>query len=265
MIQKKVVLIHPTQKNAGLFSYIWETMRNIFTYYDYPFYIYFGKQCSYYDINIKYTNNVWQYYFQQPSIQLMPTQQQKLCEVGISLNKQSEYRDYCIENNTQQGYQNKRDIYHQIINKNIILLPNIKKKIQTFYEEKLINKNVLGLHCRGTDHPQKKDMREYIPTIKKMLKNYDCIFATSDQQSRIDFLERYFGDSVITYPIQRSNSQIPLHYGNFKNKYQKGEDILVESYLLSKTNFLLMTSGSNVNFFVRALNNKLNFIDMVNI
>ena len=88
-------------------------------------------------------------------------------------------------------------------------------------------------------------------------RDYDYVFIASDEQYRVDCIKQAFGDKVIEYDVTfRSISDSPLHYHNSMqcSKYYVGEDVIIEAYLLAKTNMLLCCTNSNVNYFARALN-----------
>jgi hypothetical protein len=254
-------LLHPTQPNSGLFAFIWQTLRGMYHYPNEKYYVLFGEECCYYDYDIHGQQgiyNVWDYYFEQPHTNTIPDKDQILSEVGLLHDDFSEFRDVFLD---PEIYKKRRLEYAQIVEKHVKLLPHVQEKLDSFYNENFSNKKVLGLHCRGTDHPDKKPMHMYVNEIAEKLKDYDAIFVTSDEQSRVDYIKNIFGDKVILYPTFRSINEGPLHYHNayFHNKYFIGEEVLIEAYLLSKTNFLLCCTGSNVNFFIRCLNPNLEY------
>jgi hypothetical protein len=124
---------------------------------------------------------------------------------------------------------------------------------------------VLGLHCRGTDHPNNSDIGQYIAQIEKLAAEYDIIFAMSDEQNKIDILKNHFGNKLVTYDTFRSPNGAPLHISlrHMHNPRLMGEEVLIEAYLLARTDLLLFYTGSNVNFFVRALNPVLPYLQLV--
>lgn len=254
-------LLHPTQPNSGLFAFIWQTLRGMYHYPNDKYYILFGKECCYFDYDIlseQGVENVWEYYFEQPHIDTLPSSDKILSEVGLLFDEFSEFRDMFLD---QETYNIRRREYHEIIKKNLKLLPHVSEKLESFYNENFVGKKVLGLHIRGTDHPDKLPMDSYIEKIKKHIDQYDVLFVTSDEQSRVDFIKKEFGDKVLLYPTFRSQNHQPLHYQSSHNynKYFIGEEVIIEAYLLAKTNFLLCCSASNVNFFVRSLNKDLGY------
>ena len=258
---EKYILLHPTQPNSGLFAFIWQTLRGMYHYPENKYYILFGRECCYFDDDIyseQGVDNVWEYYFEQPHTDIVPNKDQIITEVGLLFDEFSEFRDVFLDPET---YKIRRTEYNQIINKNLKLLPHVSEKLEAFYNKHFIGKKVLGLHIRGTDHPDKLPMDFYIEKIKKHIDQYDVLFVTSDEQSRVDYIKNEFGDKVLLYPTFRSQNNQPLHYqsSHNHNKYFVGEEVIIEAYLLARTRFLLCCSGSNVNFFVRSLNKDLSY------
>jgi hypothetical protein len=256
------ILLHPTQPDSGLFAFIWQTIRGIYHNPDRQYYFYFGHECCYYNSNFKGFNNAWDYYFKQPHIQNMPNFVEK--EVGLIFDFESEFREGVDFNLNYNEYNNRRFIFNDIIKKYYILNDVITEKIDTFYTNNFKNKKVLGIHCRGTDHPNNTDITKYLKKIENIANDYDIIFATSDEQSKIDILIEYFGNKLITYPTFRSPNGLPIHI-SLRHLYEPnliGEEVLIEAYLLSKTDLLLLYTDSNVNFYVRALNPNLPYINL---
>ena len=257
------ILINPTHTNAGMFSYIWETLRGIHQFPDKKYFVQHGKQSCYYDRELEETQgigNVWEYYFEQPHTNAYPLASDIEAVVRMSQDDASEYRDVYL---TSQDYIRKREEYNHIIQQHVRLLPHISEKVDAFYDENFKGKLVVGLHCRGTDHPDSQPIEAYIGEIDEVLKDFDYLFVTSDEQQRVDFLKQRYGEKIILYNASiRSSSSTPLHYGNsaVNSPYYVGEDVIVEAYLLSKTNKLLCCTGSNVNFYVRALNTTLPYV-----
>ena len=251
-------LLHPTQHNSGMFAFIWQTIRAMYHYPEDEYYIWFGRESCYFDEEMysqQGIDNVWDYYLKQPHTDSMPTTISS--EVGLLHDEWSEFRDIYL---TPDVYAQRRIEYHNIIQKHVELLPHVQQKIDDFYKSKFENRRILGIHCRGTDHPDKQDMQYYVDKIATYIDDYDYVFIASDEQYRVDCIKQAFGDKVIEYDVTfRSISDSPLHYHNSMqcSKYYVGEDVIIEAYLLAKTNMLLCCTNSNVNYFARALNLEL--------
>ena len=254
------ILLHPTQPHSGLFAFIWQTIRGVYHNPNKQYYFYFGPECCYYDHNLAGFNNAWDYYFEQPHTSITPVEIEK--EVGLIFDFESEFREGEEFNLNSVEYNKRRFIFHEIINKYYKLKPYIQEKIDTFYNTYFLNKRVMGIHCRGTDHPNNTDIRKYISQIEDISKDFDCIFATSDEQDKIDALKSHFGNKLVTYNTFRSHDGSPVHISlrSMHNPRMIGEEALIEAYLLARTSLLTFYTGSNVNFYVRALNPNLPYI-----
>lgn len=257
------ILLHPTQINSGLFAFIWQSIRGIYHNPDKKYYIYFGPECCYFDDSITGFNNVWEYYFEQPHSNYYPSTIEKT--VGLIHDFESEFREGFEEFGLNfDEYNKRRFTFNKIINKYFVLNTFMKQKIQNYYDVNFTNKKILGIHCRGTDHPNNTDLSKYITEISDIATEYDYIFAASDEQSKINVLRYYFKDKLLTYNTFRSPNREPLHISlrHMHNPRLIGEEALIEAYLLSKTDRLLFYTGSNVNFYVRALNPNLPYTQL---
>ena len=243
--------------SCGICGYIWQVLRAIYHYSGRQYYINFNENCQYNDPAITHTENVWEYYFKQPNNNDYPSE--VLIETTITDIidvPESEFRDVFMINPTEEYIKNRRHEYNKIINENIQLLPDITEKIKNFTEKYFTGKKVLGVHFRGTDHPDKKNIFDYFQTIKDKAAAYDVIFCASDEDHRLQALKTVFGNKVVYYNSIRSESAEPLHYSNTP-KFKIGEDVIIEAYLMSKTDFLFCCGNSNVNYFARAINPEL--------
>lgn len=246
--------------DCGLCGYVWQVLRAIHKYPNRKYYIDFSQGCKYEDANITDTRNVWEYYFKQPGNSTYPLDSDiEIILESIIDEPESEFRDIYMVNPTLEYVSNRRYEFNKIITENIHLLPATGKKIQKFITENFTNKRVLGVHFRGTDHPDKQSVFNYFQSIKNKAANYDIIFCASDEKYRINALKAVFGKKVVSYNSIRSESEQPLHYSN-KPKFKIGEDVIIETYIMANTDFLFCCSNSNVNYLARAINPKLESI-----
>lgn len=255
----KFINIKP-EGGCGICGYIWQVLRAIYHNPNKKYYIDF-ETCIYKDAS-REEKNVWEYYFLQPHTSLKPVDEDIEKTVGIIDEEVSEFRFNYLKNPNEETIKNIRLTYNNIINNYITLQPHVDKKIKDFVKDNFEGKKILGLHLRGTDHPDKKPMKEYMPIIKNKLRDYDYLFVSTDEEYRYKFIKAVFGDKVITYNSYKSSTDKSLHHTGHKPTYQYkiGEDVIIESYLLSKTNFLLCFSNSNVNFLSRCLSPNLDFL-----
>lgn len=245
---------------CGICGYIWQVLRGIYHQSNEKFYIDFDT-CIYKDSE-RQESNVWDYYFEQPDFKSDPGIENAKEIVGIIDVPESEFRFNYLHNPTEETIQKIRDNYSKIISRYLIPREDIKAEINGFIENNFKGKRVLGIHLRGTDHPDKKEMKEYMPTIKALATKYDIIFVAADEDYRYKFVKAVFGEKVIAYSSIKSTDASPLHHGKSGPGYQYaiGRDVIVEAFLLANTNFLCCFSNSNVNFLSRCINPKLPYI-----
>lgn len=248
---------------CGIAGYVWQVLRAMWHHPNKQYYIDFNNNCKYQDSVITNTKNVWEYYFEQPHVNSYPSLQETDLIIDTIIDTpESEFRDVYMKNPTRELIYKRRLEFFNIINQFVVLKPNIQEKINNFAANNFNNKKVLGIHFRGTDHPDKKEMKHYMQHIKDKAANYDVIFCCTDEQSRFNFLKVVFGKKLICYPSIRSEDETPLHYNPSLNKYQIGEDVLIEAFLMAKTDFLFCCSNSNVNYLARAINPNLDSMSL---
>jgi hypothetical protein len=257
------IILNPVFPNSGLFAFIWQSIRGIYHNPNEKYYFKFGPECCYYDHSILGMNNAWEYYFEQPHINYQPFNVKKV--VGIIDVIESEFREGEEFGLSREEYNNRRFVFNEIIQKYIKLKPHIQNKIDEFCQMHFKNKRVIGIHCRGTDHPNNTDITKFLDKIKQLSAGYDLIFAMSDEQSKIDVLQEAFQDRLVTCNTYRSPSNMPLHISmrNMHNPRLIGEEVLIEAYVLARTDRILLYTGSNVNFYVRALNPTLQYESLI--
>jgi len=162
-----------------------------------------------------------------------------------------------------------RCVVNAIIDKYIRVKPNIQEKIYDFYE-KNFNDYVIGLHLRGKGRERvvsgllKKGAKFidevpynlYFDKLNEILRDHkDCkVFLCSDSQTVVDHCMNSYGNRIITYDAVRSIRGETHRNPKYRDqKYTLGEDVLVEAYLLSMTNYLIH-GNSNVSNFVLCKN-----------
>lgn len=247
---------------CGLCGYIWQVLRGIYHNPNEQYYIDF-ETCIYNDESVK-KNNVWDYYFYQPHVNNRPSIEDIKKTVGIIDVPESEFRFNYLTSPSPQQIQGIRERYNNIIKQYLKPLPHITEKINSFSEKNFSNKRVLGIHFRGTDHPDKLPMKRYMPLIKQKIKDYDVVYVATDDDYRYKFVKAVFGEKVITYDSLKSSFGAPLHHSERASGYQYkiGEDVIIEAFLLAKTDFLFCFSNSNVNFLSRCINPNLEYYDL---
>lgn len=264
---KDYITIKPSE-NCGMCGYIWQTIRAIHHNPDRKYYVDFSNSIYKAD-----KENIWDCFFKQPHSDIPPSPDLVEKTVGIIFHQDSEFVTANIVPQTAEEVQRRRNMFYEIIQKYIRLNDKTQAKVDGFADTHFSGKRVLGVHFRGTDHPDKSRMCNYMQTVKEMLINYDALFVCSDEHERFRMAECAFGGKVVSWESTRSKSpNLPLHshsadlryFRNNTKEYQHkiAEDVIIEAYLLSKTNFILCCPPSNVSYLARAINPSVGAIEM---
>ena len=123
---------------------------------------------------------------------------------------------------------------------------------------------VIGVHIRGTDKiwgGKKIIPSEYFPYIDYFVKYKNAkICLATDDPKYLSLMEDAYGDSVFYADCQRHDDNIFLVDDG--SPYAKGLEVLVDSLLLSKCDFLLKSSSAvsefSIYFNPKLINNNLN-------
>ena len=265
-MSEKYTIIKP-EDNCGMCGYIWQTIRALHHNPDQKYYIDFSNSIYATD-----GSNIWDSYFEQPNIDSYPAEDQIEKTVGIIFDPDSEFVYAEIQPNTPEEIQRRRLMFNDVIEKHMKLKPDVKEKVDTFVSENFEGNKVLGVHFRGTDHPEKKHMDFYLDYVKEKVKDYDKLFICSDEWDRFRLAEIANKNKAISYDSIRSRSGYALHAHpvfsphprNDDPEYQHkiAEDVIVEAYLMSKVDYLVCCAGSNVNYFARVINPHLESIEL---
>tara|TARA_R110000851_G_scaffold309984_1_gene469598 strand:+ start:3879 stop:4676 length:798 start_codon:yes stop_codon:yes gene_type:complete len=265
-MSEKYTIIKP-EDNCGMCGYIWQTLRAMYHNPDKKYYVDFSN--SIYKIN---DENIWDYFFEQPHTDKYPSESEIENVVGIIFDQESEFLSNEIKPNTEEEIQRRRLMFNEVIDKYFRLKPEVQEKIDSFVDQNFMGNKVLGVHFRGTDHPDKKHMDDYMSFIRKKVLDYDKLFICSDEWDRFRLAEISNKNKAISYDSIRSKGGVPLHghpvysphkrVEDFDYQYKIAEDVIVESYLMSKVDYLVCCSGSNVNYFSRVINPNLEAIEL---
>ena len=261
------IIIRP-EENCGMCGYIWQTIRAMHHNPNKKYYVDFSN--SIYKVE---NENIWDCFFEQPHTESIPISSDIEGVVGIIYDQSSEFLSPEIIPNTSEEIQRRREVFSQIISRHIRLRPKIQEKVDSFVRKNYTGKRVLGVHLRGTDHPHKSRMCDYMQKVKDIAINYDVIFVCSDEHNRFRMVECTFGDRVVSWDSIRSmEKNTPLHSHprdirytrNSTGEYQHkiAEDVIIEAYLLSNADFLMCCPASNVNYLSRAINPNLEFVEL---
>ena len=198
--------------------------------------------------DIYYEENVWNRWFVQPELKSNELWwAEDTIESGVVMGMNSPIENIIL--------------CHDILKKYLIFQPSIVSKVEDFVNNNFKGK-VLGVHLRGSDC-YIDNLRPKIPLayfrdiILEHLPYYDTIFVASDTLEYRDYFINHFPDKVVFYD-SKSIVSFNSDYNFFSihevsNSGTNGDDVLIESLLLSKTDFLLR-NRSNVAHFAQMMN-----------
>lgn len=200
--------------------------------------------------------NVWNYYFEQPC---GVTPEEARNAGGTSLHL---LWDFPIFLNPTVRARAFRTIHTYFRFKANVMGPFLKFRA-TF---KALGPQ-LGVHVRRTDHivdaPYLPDAC-YFEHIDKETRDRDLkyILLATDCAAALESFQSRYGKRLLFYPhARRSQNGLALHHQKDLDGYAKGLDVLLESMLLSETQFLLKTV-SNVSHFSVCFNQLLEYKDI---
>lgn len=189
------------------------------------------------EINIiKNTKNSWEYYFEKLNKYSL-NEVYKSNNVFLSSKKFQKKMFIDMTNDKISRYFGKIKIKKEIL-----------QKVDNFYKKKFKkNHKILGVHFRGSTYktarghgfPLTKDLM--IKNIQFLLKkfNYDKIFVVTEEQEYLKVLKENFREKLIYYNSFRMKKLDSFKiYPRKNHRYLLGEEILIETVLLSRCNGL---------------------------
>lgn len=258
---KIIYLIRPNSEDGvqGLMSLFIQTMRKV----DYaisrgyiPYIDFKNYKTQYYDG----INNVWEFYFNQPSNILLEEvyKSKNVILSGISLYKNE---DVTLFKSTIFKNDEICERCNKLIHNNISLSSEAHQIIDEQYRSLNIN-SCIGVYIRGTDYIKLKpsgehvqpDIESVIEKTKEFLNKYpgNKIFLVTEDFENYSRMKKEFGDllKITDFDtfIQNYNGKDFLSKSDVlnKNKKERGMDYLVKMVLLSKCKYLIssITMGS---------------------
>lgn len=265
-IVKQLLYLKSGDRRAGICSYVMQViaMAKVCKDQNIPMYIDFSQDMLYYKDN-KVTDNVWDYYFEQPFKNIDINEYEKVEGVWYQDNrslqpdpgsswmrysKDSEFlklaRSYCKEF--------------------VIIKQDLIDACNNFLDNNTAS-NYLAVHKRGCDHDNRNHFKinDYFRETDKYIDQYAQLLVCSDEQYSVDSFKERYGKKVISYnSIRETNPAAAsrgVHNKSTDNNfvYNNGRDCLIEAYLMSQSKFLLKTV-SNVSSFAVMLKDSLDYI-----
>lgn len=138
-----------------------------------------------------------------------------------------------------------------LIKEYIIPRSEINIEIEKFIQCNFENKEILGVHYRGTDKIEEAPFVSYKKTfavISKCLEanpNLSKIFITTDNNDFIEFMKNSSLSNLLCYhnDSYRSNDGIAIHKNNDLNKFNINKDAIINMLILSHCSFIIKSAS----------------------
>jgi len=220
--------------------------------------------CTEKDEFLHNTNNSWEYYFDQTSLDkdkpyahldsLIPAKRLKYNNVDSFMDPNKFL-----------------DLKNQFFN-NFKIKDHIQNEINSFYEEHIKNKTTLGVQIRLTDYaatgrniPPLEDYVERINEILKKRPEIEQMFLATDDGKIISKLKELMRLPIIYWPGMFRADEANLHlspYERFKAKrdlhrYTMGIECMKEIFTLSKCDYLLKAHTSSISIVATLLSENI--------
>jgi len=146
------------------------------------------------------------------------------------------------------------ELWHHFYSSNFHLKHDLRQRIDRFYEKNMRGGNVIGLHIRKTDKKAEQVApyaARFLKAAKKQLSssNDAKLFLATDCEKIVSrFVNNFPGRVVFTDSI-RSTDSTAVHLAP-GNKRLKGEQILMDIYLLSGCKHFIGSMASSIAFVV---------------
>lgn len=141
-----------------------------------------------------------------------------------------------------------------LFNDNLEILPAIREEAEDFIATNL-GSDYISIHYRGTDKIREAERVTYEQAIERTMNVLEAVgtkdtklFVATDEKDFIAYISEHINIDRVVWreDIYRSSDGNPLHAGPNKmrsgsDKYRLGKDALIDTYILSKSRFLVRT------------------------
>lgn len=198
------------------------------------------------------TFNPYEYYFKQPVVGIMEARN------SYNVVKATRLHNDMVELvfNGKYGVYEASPLYLKQMagmqKKYIILKPETEKYIKEGIHKLIGEKNVLGVHIRGTDfkknydtHPKYIGVERFVDEIYNQLNNgrWDKVFLATDDLGILERCKNEFGDRLVFYrDVYRAGGGKSVAFSDderSRHKYMLGLEVLRDAYTLAACNGLI--------------------------
>lgn len=232
--------------------------------------------------------NVWEYYF-EPVSEISSLELDRLDPAMITflgpVTRSNQYKGNWQESGADNDLDNSiwsrrhKSMMADLVKRYVKIKESISRKADAFFEDKFKASRTLGVQISGSATAINIDGKfngisrkptsisspeEYWPFIDKYIAEYpDCkIFVATDHEPFAEIFKEKYREKVILYDATtRSKKDLSTKAIKTVSGYKKGEDLLIDALLLSKTSYLVRSS-SNLAEATMYFNPKLKAIDL---
>ncbi|NCB51975.1 MAG: hypothetical protein EOM54_08870 [Clostridia bacterium] len=146
------------------------------------------------------------------------------------------------------------ELYSTMLKKYIRLQPGIQREIDQFYEQKMLGKNLIGVHIRGSDkikevnhlHKLNEGYPAEIDYFLKISPGAHIFIMTDCSDIVSEYIEKY-GDRLIYTDCKRVMKRDEgVHFQNYTDKKRKGIEVIKDTWLAAKCDYFIGNGHSNV-------------------
>jgi len=143
------------------------------------------------------------------------------------------------------------DLADSMIKKYLLIQQVILEEVNNFCQEKMFNKNVLGIHYRGTDKSGEAPTVPYAKVFDNVLyylslyPETDAIFLSTDDNNFEKFALKEFKQIPVIVRMDsfKSNDNTAIHLNKTVDKKNINRDAIVNCLILSRCTALMKTSS----------------------
>lgn len=144
------------------------------------------------------------------------------------------------------------EIFIYLINKYLKPKEEIQHKINDYIINNLNNNGFIAAHIRGTDKVEEITSLDEINSLQKSIidqeflrNNNGYIFLMTDDDRILNEYKKYYGNKLKYTESIRSSDSTGVHKLQHTNKYQIGEEIIIDTYIASRAQVFIGNATSN--------------------
>jgi len=152
------------------------------------------------------------------------------------------------------------EIYYHLVNKYLYPKTLIKKRVDSFLQNKLMKSSFIAVHARGSDKViEQKNLdsvnKQYEDIINKkiLIDSSLKIFLMTDDTRILNRYYELYGDKVVVTKSQRTNDNQGVHYKNSSNSLEIGFEVMTDVYIAAKAETFIGNGWSSTSQIVRYL------------